>query len=159
MYRFDDGGVAEGGNGRRLLLREEGQSLDLLELCFLGIPGIFSHENGTPERRSGVPGLNESSSGNWEDPREEDEEREEEEEKEGLLLREDEEEGGDFDGYDELGLMLLLGSHSLGTERGRVPRDVDEESIKVSILTPERGYRAWLWTLSSSSDSSCMCHI
>lgn len=93
----------------------------------MGIPGIFSQENGTPEKRSGEAGPNESSSGNWEDPREEDGEREEEEEeeKEGLLLREDEEDGGDFDEYDELALRL----------QGRGPRDVDEESIKVSILS------------------------
>lgn len=148
MYRFDDGGVAEGGNGRRLLLGEEGPSLDLLELCFLGIPGIFSQENGTPEKRSGVAGLNESSSGNWEDPREEDEEREEEEEEEGLLLRgllrrEDEEDGGDFDRCDEL-VLVLPGSHSLGTER--------EESIS----EPERGDRVWLCGLSFSSSKPFM---
>lgn len=45
--------MVEGGSGRRL----RGEFSFFRDACFLGIPGIFSQENGMPENRGGVTGL------------------------------------------------------------------------------------------------------
>ena len=73
--------VVGGGNGSSF--KEDSCSF-FLEFCFLGIPGKYSQENGTPENLRGDAGLRSGSSGKKNDSKEEEEgesdEQEEEEE-------------------------------------------------------------------------------
>lgn len=129
--------AAAGGKGRRRLV--DGDRAIIQDKWFLGIPGIFSQEKGTPEEATGAGGWNGDtdpclSSGDAEGPRkgeeeEEDDDRDESDDGEGdseRVLREDEHLSVSREGEESILFMR-------GRERERGSENIQETKVLQQI--------------------------